>query len=174
MLNDPILPRSAVGKQQMLYRWLALLMVSSMVTGNGINEDQRSSTQPSFEVENVRVDCLRRVQRSRHSQALFMTGLFSMLDVLIPYYADARCACTRGTYHDEIRAAVMEGSNDHTLILSSLATHTSVVIPRSSRLFGTDVRAPIRCNYHGCIRKSLTQQRIDDDHRLLRVKVAAP
>lgn len=91
--------------RQMLYRWLALLMVSSMVTGNDVKD-------------HLVYEALRRARmcelvaeaspQHRNTQALFMTGLFSMMDVL--FRMPMRDILSRVHVADEIREAVMQGT----------------------------------------------------------------
>lgn len=91
-----------------LYRWLALLMVSSMVTGNGLHDQL-------VEAALLRARLCELIAESsphvRHSQALFMTGLFSMLDVLLRM--PMRDVLSRVHVSDEIREAVMEGAGPY-------------------------------------------------------------
>lgn len=94
--------------RQMLYRWLALLMVSSMVTGNGAHDQL-------VEAALVRARLCELVAEAspqfRHTQALFMTGLFSMLDVV--FRMPLRDVLARVRVADEIRDAVMSGSGPY-------------------------------------------------------------
>lgn len=94
--------------RHMLYRWLALLMVSSMVTGNGLHDQL-------VEAALLRARLCELIAESsphvRHSQALFMTGLFSMLDVLLRM--PMRDVLSRVHVSDEIREAVMEGAGPY-------------------------------------------------------------
>lgn len=94
--------------RHMLYRWLALLMVSSMVTGNGLHDQL-------VEAALLRARLCELIAESsphvRHSQALFMTGLFSMLDVLLRM--PMRDVLARVHVSDEIREAVMEGAGPY-------------------------------------------------------------
>ena len=94
--------------RQMLYRWLALLMVSSMVTGNGIHDQL-------VEAALLRARLCELVAESsphvRHTPALFMTGLFSMLDVLLRM--PMRDVLSRVHVSDEIREAVMAGTGPY-------------------------------------------------------------
>src|SRR6185312_13319697 len=85
--------------RQMLYRWLALLMVSSMVTGNDVTDQLVYAALLRARLCELIAESSPQV---RHPQALFMTGLFSMLDVLL-----------RISVSDEIRQAVMEGSGPY-------------------------------------------------------------
>lgn len=94
--------------RQMLYRWLALLMVSSMVTGHG-SEDQRVYAAL------LRARLCELVAESspqlRNPRALFMTGLLSMLDVV--FRVPMRDVLARVHVAAEIREAVMEGSGSY-------------------------------------------------------------
>jgi EAL and modified HD-GYP domain-containing signal transduction protein len=94
--------------RHMLYRWLALLMLSSMVTGNG-RQDQL------VEAALLRARLCELIAESsphvRHAQSLFMTGLFSMLDVLLRM--PMRDVLARVRVSDEIREAVMEGTGPY-------------------------------------------------------------
>lgn len=94
--------------RQMLYRWLALLMVSSMVTGNGLHDQL-------VEAALLRARLCELIAESsphvRHTPALFMTGLFSMLDVLLRM--PMRDVLSRVHVSDDIREAVMEGTGPY-------------------------------------------------------------
>lgn len=94
-----------VGRQT-LYRWLALLMVSSMVTGNSDVEDQLVFAAL------VRARLCELIAESspaiRNPQSLFMTGLFSMLNLLLRMPVDD--LFSRVNVSDDIRAAVMQGT----------------------------------------------------------------
>jgi c-di-GMP phosphodiesterase len=94
--------------RQMLYRWLALLMVSSMVTGNGVNDELVYGALLRARLCELVAEASPEV---RNSQALFMTGLFSMLDVL--FRMPMRDVLDRVNVSDEIRAAVMEGTGPY-------------------------------------------------------------
>ncbi len=94
--------------RQMLYRWLALLMVSSMVTGNDISDQLIYAALLRARLCELIAESSPRV---RHPQALFMTGLFSMLDVLLRMpMADV---LSRVSVSDEIRQAVMQGTGPY-------------------------------------------------------------
>ena len=88
----------------MLYRWLALLMVSSMVTGNDVNDQLVYSALLRARLCELIAEASPQI---RNQQALFMTGLFSMLDVLLRM--PMRDVLARVSVSDEIRQAVMEG-----------------------------------------------------------------
>lgn len=94
--------------RQMLYRWLALLMVSSMVSGNGVHDQL-------VEAALLRARLCELIAESsphvRHTPALFMTGLFSMLDVLLRM--PMRDVLARVHVSDDIREAVMEGTGPY-------------------------------------------------------------
>jgi EAL and modified HD-GYP domain-containing signal transduction protein len=90
--------------RQMLYRWLALLMVSSMVTGNDVTDQLVYAALLRARLCELIAESSPQV---RHPQALFMTGLFSMLDVLLRM--PMRDVLSRVSISDEIRQAVMEG-----------------------------------------------------------------
>lgn len=98
--------------RQMLYRWLALLMVSSMVTGNGVNDELVYSALLRARLCELIAESSPEV---RNSQALFMTGLFSMLDVL--FRMPMRDVLNRVNVSDEIREAVMEGTGPYADVL---------------------------------------------------------
>jgi EAL and modified HD-GYP domain-containing signal transduction protein len=95
--------------RQMLHRWLALLMVSSMVTGNNDVIDQLVYAAL------LRARLCELIAESsphvRHPQALFMTGMFSMLDVLLRM--PMKDVLARVSVSDEIRQAIMEGSGPY-------------------------------------------------------------
>lgn len=94
--------------RQMLYRWLALLMVSSMVTGNDVSDQLVYAALLRARLCELIAESSPQV---RHPQALFMTGLFSMLDVLLRV---PMCdVLSRVSVSDEIRQAVMEGSGPY-------------------------------------------------------------
>ncbi|MDQ6737929.1 MAG: EAL domain-containing protein [Gemmatimonadota bacterium] len=94
--------------RQMLYRWLALLMVSSMVTGSDISDQLVYAALLRARLCELIAESSPQV---RHPQALFMTGLFSMLDVLLRMpMADV---LARVSVSDEIRQAVMEGTGPY-------------------------------------------------------------
>jgi c-di-GMP phosphodiesterase len=90
--------------RQMLYRWLALLMVSSMVTGNDVSDQLVYAALLRARLCELIAESSPQV---RHPQGLFMTGLFSMLDVLLRM--PMRDVLARVSVSDEIRQAVMEG-----------------------------------------------------------------
>lgn len=90
--------------RQMLYRWLALLMVSSMVTGNDVTDQLVYAALLRARLCELIAESSPQV---RHPQALFMTGLFSMLDVLLRM--PMRDVLARVSVSEEIRQAVMEG-----------------------------------------------------------------
>lgn len=94
--------------RQMLYRWLALLMVSSMVTGNDVTDQLVYAALLRARLCELIAESSPQV---RHPQALFMTGLFSMLDVLLRM--PMRDVLARVSVSDEIRQAVMEGSGPY-------------------------------------------------------------
>jgi EAL and modified HD-GYP domain-containing signal transduction protein len=94
--------------RQMLYRWLALLMVSSMVTGSDVNDQLVYAALLRARLCELIAESSPQV---RHPQALFMTGLFSMLDVLLRM--PMRDVLARVSVSDEIRQAVMEGSGPY-------------------------------------------------------------
>ncbi len=94
--------------RQMLYRWLALLMVSSMVTGNDVTDQLVYAALLRARLCELIAESSPQV---RHPQALFMTGLFSMLDVLLRI--PMRDVLARVSVSDEIRQAVMEGSGPY-------------------------------------------------------------
>ncbi|MEO6866358.1 MAG: EAL domain-containing protein [Gemmatimonadaceae bacterium] len=94
--------------RQMLYRWLALLMVSSMVTGNDVTDQLVYAALLRARLCELIAESSPQV---RHPQALFMTGLFSMLDVLLRM--PMREVLSRVTISDEIRQAVMEGTGPY-------------------------------------------------------------
>ncbi len=92
--------------RQMLYRWLALLMVSSMVTGKNDVDDQLAYAAL------LRARLCELIAESspnvRNAQAVFMVGLFSMLDVLLRM--PMRDIFSRVNVADDIREAVMHGT----------------------------------------------------------------
>lgn len=92
--------------RQMLYRWLALLMVSSMVTGTNDVDDQLVYAAL------LRARLCELIAESspevRNPQALFMVGLFSMLDVLLCMPISDIFA--RVNVADDIREAVLHGA----------------------------------------------------------------
>lgn len=92
--------------RQMLYRWLALLMVSSMVTGTNDVDDQLVYAAL------LRARLCELIAESspnvRSPQALFMVGLFSMLDVLLCMPIGDIFA--RVNVADDIREAVLHGA----------------------------------------------------------------
>ena len=94
--------------RQMLYRWLALLMVSSMVTGNDISDQLVYAALLRARLCELIAESSPQV---RHPQALFMTGLFSMLDVLLRMPMVDVLA--RVSVSDEIRQAVMQGEGPY-------------------------------------------------------------
>jgi EAL and modified HD-GYP domain-containing signal transduction protein len=94
--------------RQMLYRWLALLMVSSMVTGNDVSDQLVYAALLRARLCELIAESSPQV---RHPQALFMTGLFSMLDVLLRM--PMRDVLARVSVSDEIREAVMEGEGPY-------------------------------------------------------------
>jgi len=94
--------------RQMLYRWLALLMVSSMVTGNDVTDQLVYAALLRARLCELIAESSPQV---RHPQALFMTGLFSMLDVLLRI--PMRDVLARVSVSDEIRQAVMEGTGPY-------------------------------------------------------------
>jgi EAL and modified HD-GYP domain-containing signal transduction protein len=94
--------------RQMLYRWLALLMVSSMVTGSDVTDQLVYAALLRARLCELIAESSPQV---RHTQALFMTGLFSMLDVLLRM--PMRDVLSRVSVSDEIRQAVMEGSGPY-------------------------------------------------------------
>jgi EAL and modified HD-GYP domain-containing signal transduction protein len=91
--------------RQMLYRWLALLMVSSMVGGTALSDQLVYTSLLRARMCELVADASLRL---RGSQALFLTGLFSMLDVLL------RMPMTevfkRVHVASEIRDAVVDGT----------------------------------------------------------------
>lgn len=94
--------------RQMLYRWLALLMVSSMVSGSDVNDQLVYAALLRARLCELIAESSPQV---RHPQALFMTGLFSMLDVLLRM--PMRDVLARVSVSHEIRQAVMEGSGPY-------------------------------------------------------------
>ncbi len=92
--------------RQMLYRWLAPLMVSSMVTGKNDVDDQLAYAAL------LRARLCELIAESspnvRNVQAVFMVGLFSMLDVLLRM--PMRDIFSRVNVADDIREAVMHGT----------------------------------------------------------------
>jgi EAL and modified HD-GYP domain-containing signal transduction protein len=94
--------------RQMLYRWLSLLMVSSMVTGNDVTDQLVYAALLRARLCELIAESSPQV---RHPQALFMTGLFSMLDVLLRM--PMRDVLSRVSVSDEIRQAVMGGSGPY-------------------------------------------------------------
>ncbi len=92
--------------RQMLYRWLALLMVSSMVTGKNDVDDQLVYAAL------LRARLCELIAGSspviRNPQALFMAGLFSMLDALLRM--PIRDVFARVNVADDIREAVLDGT----------------------------------------------------------------
>ncbi|MDQ2889433.1 MAG: EAL domain-containing protein, partial [Gemmatimonadota bacterium] len=94
--------------RQMLYRWLALLMVSSMVTGNDISDQLVYAALLRARLCELIAESSPQV---RHPQALFMTGLFSMLDVLLRMPMAE--VLGRVSVSDEIRQAVMQGTGPY-------------------------------------------------------------
>jgi len=91
--------------RQMLYRWLALLMVSSMVTGNGVQDELVYAALLRARLCELIAEASPEV---RNPQGLFMTGLFSMLDVL--FRMPMRNVLSRVNVSEEIRDAVMDGT----------------------------------------------------------------
>lgn len=94
--------------RQMLYRWLALLMVSSMVTGNAVNDQLVESALLRARLCELIAESSPHV---RYAQALFMTGLFSMLDVLLRI--PLRDVLARVNVSDDIREAVIDGTGPY-------------------------------------------------------------
>jgi c-di-GMP phosphodiesterase len=94
--------------RQMLYRWLALLMVSSMVTGNDVSDQLVYAALLRARLCELIAESSPQV---RHPQALFMTGLFSMLDVLLRM--PMRDVLSRVSVSDEVRQAVMAGTGPY-------------------------------------------------------------
>jgi EAL and modified HD-GYP domain-containing signal transduction protein len=106
--------------RQMLYRWLALLMVSSMVTGNGVNDQLVYATL-------VRARLCELIAESsptlRTPQALFMTGIFSRLDVLLRLpMADV---LSRVSVADDIQLAVLHDDGSYAVPLRLAAAYES-------------------------------------------------
>lgn len=94
--------------RQMLHRWLSLLMVSSMVTGNDVTDQLVYSALLRARLCELIAESSPQI---RHPQALFMTGLFSMLDVLLRM--PMRDVLARVSVSDEIREAVMQGKGPY-------------------------------------------------------------
>jgi len=94
--------------RQMLYRWLALLMVSSMVSDRGTNDQLVYAALLRARLCELVAEASPQL---RHAQPLFMTGLFSMLDVL--FRMPMRDILSRVHVADEIREAVMEGTGPY-------------------------------------------------------------
>lgn len=94
--------------RQMLYRWLALLMVSSMASSDEIHDQLVYAALLRARLCELVAESSPQI---RHHQALFMTGLFSMLDVLLR--VPMRDVLARVHVSDEIRQAVMEGAGPY-------------------------------------------------------------
>jgi EAL and modified HD-GYP domain-containing signal transduction protein len=94
--------------RQMLYRWLALLMVSSMTTGDDIHDQLVYAALLRARLCELIAESSPQI---RVHQPLFMTGLFSMLDVLLRM--PMRDVLSRVHVAEEIREAVMEGAGPY-------------------------------------------------------------
>lgn len=90
--------------RQMLYRWLALLMVSSMTTGNDVDDQLVYAALLRARMCELIAESSPHV---RNPHAIFMAGLFSMLDALLRI--PMRDVFSRVNVSDDIRDAVMNG-----------------------------------------------------------------
>jgi EAL and modified HD-GYP domain-containing signal transduction protein len=151
--------------RQMLYRWLALLMVSSMVTGNGVNDELVYAALLRARLCELIADASPEI---RNSQALFMTGLFSMLDVL--FRMPMRDVLNRVNVSDEIREAVMEGTGPYAEVLHAADAYQRGDWERVDRLAATLGLLPVQLPW--LYTKSLTW--VNDQLRMTRESDATP
>jgi len=94
--------------RQMLYRWLSLLLVSSMRTGNGVADQLVYATLLRARLCELIAEASPNV---RFPQALFMTGLFSRLDTVLRISQQDLLA--RVNISDDIRLAVADDTGPY-------------------------------------------------------------
>jgi EAL and modified HD-GYP domain-containing signal transduction protein len=94
--------------RQMLYRWLSLLMVSSMTTGNGIVDQLVYAALLRARLCELIAEAS---PKFRTSQALFMTGLFSRLDTVLRMPRSDMLS--RVNISDDIRSAVLDDAGPY-------------------------------------------------------------
>jgi EAL and modified HD-GYP domain-containing signal transduction protein len=101
--------------RQMLYRWLALLMVSSMVRGTDVSDQLVYSALLRARLCELIAESSNQVH---NPQALFMTGLFSMMGAMLGVPVEDLLA--RVNVSAEIHEAVMHGTGPYgdTLLLA--------------------------------------------------------
>jgi len=98
--------------RQMLYRWLALLMVSSMTTGSGMQDHRVYATLLRARLCELIAES---IPGSGFPQALFMVGLFSRLDAVLGMSPEELMA--RVHVSDDIRQAVLSHTGPYAAAL---------------------------------------------------------